>query len=743
MFRQGQTLDIPEFASRRSSRFDVEKVIPGGMGVCARIRHPESSEVFALKAIQPGLLKHEGAWKRFEREVHTWVALSGLEGVVPALGVVRLNEIPCVVAQWMSGGDLRAFMNDSEPESYFSAVLRLTTTLAFISEQYGVVHRDLKPGNILFDDDGIAHLADWGIASGVAAAASAGEGTDKGEGSRLTQAGSFLGTVLYAAPEQIIDASSVDWRADLYSLGCILYEWEVGSPPFVGPDAQSVAEQHLRKPVPSLGGLLKKGRFGTAAIVKRCLEKRPEDRYPTYAALVHDLESAAHARGLSISAPEIKAANPQRIVSEDGRWALVELAGQGELMEAEAMVGLGQYGEAAEIFRKYYMEQFLVDVQGWGPPHVLALNLATCLSSADQDQAAALPIFRQLETARDRPAEFFLNYSNALLRAQDVSGAEAIAREGHDRYPEDRELTGNLMSALSSLGKAAEALQLAKVRIGNHRDVNALFDVANALQSAADEVEEDWPAATEYLKYALDLLTEAKTLNSRWPTVRYSRARVLKRLFRFSEAADEAAAVFRFRNAGQLREWAVVLQCQLLWDVRSRDEALKFAHKWQPDLQVHRAKVALDRTRFRILADTAMIGAKDGGRKVVIPEVVHFYETQVNKAGEATADDYIELARVREWMGEPVEALSLIDRCLDLWSFEWRAWMNRSQFLLRLRDLQGAGEAARVAVNGAPYRPEPLDALADVMKAKGRSREAEEIRSQADKVHERRMALAL
>ncbi len=740
VFRPSQVLRLPAIAPDGSPDYTVREVIQGGMGVCARIEHRESGEILALKALRPDLAADETARERFAAEGRAWMLMSGLPGVLPARAVVRWNDFPLIVAEWMAGGDLRRRITAPDPETYFRVTIQIAAALDAAYSRHGVVHRDIKPSNVLFDETGRVFVADWGIAHGVGMI-SASPGALDPSPQRMTQMGAFLGTVAYAAPEQILDASSVDWRADLYALGCILYEWETGAPPFLGATVEEIARGHLHLRPPPLGGPTRRGRFHTAAIVQRSLEKRPADRHASYAAFLDDLEAAARSLGLDTRRPDPPPARPPPIRSSDGRFALVDASEP--LGEAEALMGFGRYAEARQILAPYYIQSLLEPPVAWHMGHIVGLNLAMCLSELNRDQTEAIRVLRQLELARDKPVEFYLNYSLTLLRADDLSAAERVAREGRSRFPRDGELAGNLMSALVHQAKFAEAFAIAPERLDTGRDLAALLDVAVLHQSAARHVGEDWPAATHHLKTAFGLLTEAKRQNDRSARILYPRAQILRELFQFDEASKDAVTVFEVEGGRGFGEHAVALQMQLLWDTGSRDGALDFAEKWIPRLREPFARLRMERLKARILADTSMIGMEVGGERVVVPEVVSFYESQVqNSSHHPTPDDHIELARIYEWMGRAEEAFHLLDRCLERWPGHWRALMNRSHFLYRGGKVADSVTVALQAVDSAPYRPEPLDALASVYSWLGDQDRVRKAKERADQVFEERRRLA-
>lgn len=143
---------------------------------------------------------------------------------------------------------MSTLITDMNPRTFYTSMDRIITALKWVYDNYKVIHRDLKPGNILIDKDNKAYVADWGLAK-LISASEQGKKNDSRELAGitpyLTQQGTFVGTVLYASPEQLLGLPNIDFRSDIYSLGCIMYQWETGKPPFVAKTIQEIASGHL------------------------------------------------------------------------------------------------------------------------------------------------------------------------------------------------------------------------------------------------------------------------------------------------------------------------------------------------------------------------------------------------------------------------------------------------------------------------------------------------------------------
>lgn len=285
-FTPNQSLILPELAGcfgLASAEFRVDRILRGGMGECIRIVQNEKS--FALKVIQTEIVGNPDAWERYLREVRLWTTLSACEGVVEAFCVIRVNELPVVCSRWMPGGNLRRHLRNRSPAFFFSVMVRIVGTLAWAHENHAVIHRDLKPDNILLDKADQAFVSDWGLARPLTAAPDGplNHATPAVGGTThpaLTSAGTILGTVSYASPEQLLGETSLNQRTDIYSLGCLMYEWEAGRCPFTGATHKLSQEDGLRRgrrhpSLPGEGSQKEAGLIcfaGTGAC--RCCEKK-------------------------------------------------------------------------------------------------------------------------------------------------------------------------------------------------------------------------------------------------------------------------------------------------------------------------------------------------------------------------------------------------------------------------------------------------------------------------------------
>ncbi len=205
----------------------------------------------------------------------------------------EVGGVPYLAMEYVAGCDVWRLVHDHGPLPYAEACrIAYEVALALESiDRHGIVHRDLKPSNILLTEQGVAKVADLGLAKFCR----------NESGDLLTSADAIVGTVDYVAPEQIEPNGRVDIRADIYSLGCTLHFMLCGRAPFSGREYDSVIRKlkaHAEVVPPSIRGLRADVPAEVAAIVARMLEKRPDRRYPDAKALAKALEP--HAAGADV-----------------------------------------------------------------------------------------------------------------------------------------------------------------------------------------------------------------------------------------------------------------------------------------------------------------------------------------------------------------------------------------------------------------------------------------------------------
>jgi serine/threonine-protein kinase len=263
---------VDEYAIRRL-------VGEGGMGRVFEATAPDGTRV-ALKLLKSDLSRDQTFRRRFQREVLIARTVRH-PNVVSVLAAGQHGDVPYLVQPFIDGQSLEQRIDARGPLDSATA-LRIVGDVAAGLEavwQAGMVHRDIKPGNILLDEHGVAYITDFGLAKSA-------------QGSLLTRPGQALGSVDYMAPEQI-RGEELGAAADLYALGCVMYECVCGRPPFAEAKGMRVLWAHLQSKPPDPSLLCRDVSPTLGAALVSALEKEPHARPSSAAAYVRMLAAAA------------------------------------------------------------------------------------------------------------------------------------------------------------------------------------------------------------------------------------------------------------------------------------------------------------------------------------------------------------------------------------------------------------------------------------------------------------------
>jgi eukaryotic-like serine/threonine-protein kinase len=268
-----------------AGRYNLERELGrGGMATVYLAHDVRHDRPVALKVLQPEESAALGT-DRFHREIKVLARLRH-PFVLPLHDSGEAAGALYFVMPYIEGESLRArFTREStlHPEDVVAIVRQIAEALDYAHGE-GVIHRDVKPENILISRHGHAMLADFGIARGALLPSGA-----RPTGTALTQSGMAIGTADYMSPEQALGEAEIDGRSDIYSLGCVVYEALAGQPPFTGTNALSIVAQHIGVPAPNLA--TKRAQLSPSLIraVARSLQKNRDDRFPTATAFVQAL----------------------------------------------------------------------------------------------------------------------------------------------------------------------------------------------------------------------------------------------------------------------------------------------------------------------------------------------------------------------------------------------------------------------------------------------------------------------
>ena len=280
----GEQTDIP----KEFGEFIIQKQLGrGGMGQVFLAQQPSLERTVALKVLPPSAAGQDELKDRFFREAKSAAKLVH-PSVVQVYAVGEVAGTPYFAMEYVEGEDLEKKLLKHEPITFEDVINIISSVLMALShgEQHNIVHRDIKPGNIMIDRQNRVKVMDYGLAKAIS-----------GNVSNITQAGFVVGTPAYMAPEQA-EGNQVDVRADLYSLGCVMYELLVGQPPFAADTPVGLIYQHIHQAprVPTDMNPIVPTEL--SAIALRALEKDPDKRYQTCREMLADLMEARAALGV-------------------------------------------------------------------------------------------------------------------------------------------------------------------------------------------------------------------------------------------------------------------------------------------------------------------------------------------------------------------------------------------------------------------------------------------------------------
>src|SRR5256714_1560051 len=271
----------------------LDEIARGGMGVVYQAREPHSGRIVALKCVLTYQDDADQVVARFRREAETAARLEH-PNIVPIYQVGETADgFPYYTMKYAAAGSLLEARQPLLKHPRQSAVLMVKVARAVhYAHEKGVLHRDLKPGNILLDSHGEPLVSDFGLARCEAVS------------SYLTRSLSSFGTPGYIAPEQADGpAAQLTPAADVYSLGAILFELLTGRTPFVGEDAFDVMKRSAEERAPKVHSLAAHVDRDLEIICDRCLEREPADRYQSAAEVAHDLQCWLDDRPIRARAP--------------------------------------------------------------------------------------------------------------------------------------------------------------------------------------------------------------------------------------------------------------------------------------------------------------------------------------------------------------------------------------------------------------------------------------------------------
>lgn len=369
-------------------KYEIVRLLgQGGMGAVFLARDRALERAVAIKVLVPG---DEGAdaLERFRREARTAARLQH-PGIVPLHAFGEHDGLRYFAMGYVRGESLGARLQREgtmDPEAVRAILSQVADALDH-AHRLGIVHRDIKPDNILLDDEtGRAHLTDFGIARAESVAS---------QRTALTQVGIAVGTPQFMSPEQATGERDVDGRSDLYSLGVMAYLLLSGRLPFTGTSARELLMQHVTQAPRPLAEVAPQVPDDLAAVVMRCLEKDPQRRFPDARALRAALGSSAGDAALALELQEL---------SGSGAWVVL-------LLLIAAVGGGTAFAHGREILGMRWLGWLVV-------PFSASLGFGAQAAAAARRGHAWRSVMRAFWT---QPAWWPVWWPRALRRASDVS----------------------------------------------------------------------------------------------------------------------------------------------------------------------------------------------------------------------------------------------------------------------------------------------------------------------------------
>jgi serine/threonine protein kinase/class 3 adenylate cyclase len=336
MAQEGAAAPRPDLSSReRLGRFRLlERLGQGGMGEVYRGEDVSTGQVVAIKVRRPDWAARPDALRRLHKEARLLAEVNNPH----VTNLIEVNEddgIHYLALEFVAGRSLHELLEEGRPldEPFALAVLADVCSALAEAHRRGIVHRDVKPDNILLvrgtgvpacpeaeedrrgrlSNEPLAKLSDFGLARHV----------EESESLRLTRTGAVVGTPLYLSPEQCAGTGQVGPRSDVYGLGATLFHLLAGRPPFQGDGPLQLIAQHSSEPPPDLRKLNPAVSEGVCRVVEKALAKKPEHRHADAGELLRDLRRLLRGEPVGLDLhPRLPACDPANVLSYEFHWDL-------------------------------------------------------------------------------------------------------------------------------------------------------------------------------------------------------------------------------------------------------------------------------------------------------------------------------------------------------------------------------------------------------------------------------------
>jgi serine/threonine-protein kinase len=359
-------------ALRRIGQYELmAKVGTGGMGTVYKARDTKADRVVALKVLSPGLAGNKDYVRRFLREALASGRLSH-ENIVQGIDAGEADRHYYFAMEFIEGTTVAEMLKDGQavPEQQaLDIAIQIAKALRH-AEESNLIHRDIKPDNIMLTDDGTAKLADLGLARLAVGAA--------------REQGAF-GTAYYASPEQCEGAEELDSKTDMYAFGATLYHMLSGHVPFDGETPEDILVKHLKERRPYLKDENVQLTHGVSKVVRKLMAIDPRDRYPSFDGVVKDLTLVRMGRSPRLGKQPQYESGEYRYRSETGTWRTKPARRWSKPLKitAAVLVALGIIaGGLFVVYEMTYTGPALVESGGTTPPGASTTPPSAALTEA-------------------------------------------------------------------------------------------------------------------------------------------------------------------------------------------------------------------------------------------------------------------------------------------------------------------------------------------------------------------------
>jgi tetratricopeptide (TPR) repeat protein len=595
---------MPTPVPAKIGKYDIIRLIGrGGMGVVYEASDPHLGRRVAIKMITSVFAENPDMLKRFSREAQSIACLQH-SNIVTLYDLGAHEGNPYLVMEYLDGESLESAQSSRRPLSLLdkmSIVIQVCRGLAYVHGR-GVIHRDIKPANIMLCKDGGIKIFDFGIAR-------AGD-------QNVTRTGEVIGTLQYMAPEQV-NSRSVDFRADIYATGVVLYQLLTNHLPFEGHNTATTILKIVQEPPPPISTFLTTYPPEIEKVLERALAKNPNDRYASADDFAFDLE-------------DLLGPLKEELVGREMQAAASSLE-QGQVYEAQGTLQRllridPQNGSAIRLLRE--VQQRIQRAEIGNQVHDLR-GLAEMALEAEH--------FEEAQDYADRALGLDRSDTSLLELRKKVAAASSRAKKLHEALERAQaaQAEGNLEAALRA---AEEALELAPDN-SQARTLHRLISRQIGERSRRDQIEGLLQQARQRISArtftaALEILKQAEELDPDSPQVQ-------------SLAASAAAGQENERRRRELDVLVREIEEALDHDDfrRASEKAGEAAFRFPEDQKLLQLKALADRQREfaerrqsvaglpavddSVSAPTAPASSAEGAADALTPEKLQIIERQL------------------------------------------------------------------------------------------------------------------